>query len=66
MKIRRLEQLSDKLAEEITWRKKELAALKAWKYYCHDGEFSPPSRKLCFSGTISMSILIFLNFKLLT
>lgn len=29
MKIRTLEQLSDKLAEELTWRKKELSALKA-------------------------------------
>ncbi|MFB2772567.1 MAE_28990/MAE_18760 family HEPN-like nuclease [Pelatocladus sp. BLCC-F211] len=29
MKIRTLEQLSDKLAEELAWRKKELSALKA-------------------------------------
>ena len=29
MKIRTLEQLSDKLAEELAWRKKELSILKS-------------------------------------
>jgi hypothetical protein len=31
MKIRTLEQLSDKLAEELAWRKKELSILKSCK-----------------------------------
>ncbi|MEH2082139.1 MAG: MAE_28990/MAE_18760 family HEPN-like nuclease [Nostoc sp.] len=51
MKIRTLEQLSDKLAEELAWRKKELSALKA----LIDGKsFSSGKQKALLRSGITM------------